>query len=817
MTASTLVDYVKITTATTGTGTLVLGPPAPSFRGAEALTNGAQYSYSIQQLDGTWEVGRSIYTQLTGQLTRSPLYSSSGDNSAIALTGTALVSFTLLAEDLAALDASYMSVQATSTPTMRTLRDRFGVPSGVINVLDFYQGNPTLNDRDALRAALQAMVATRLSGGYVEVRVPGGRFDWLDGNIFVDGSGNPLPLTNTDFAIVGDSRATHVAISALGPNGGGLFNLSAASRAKIAGFTFSYSAQAWTNPVFRINGGGDYYVDDIQLINPPGLIVGGDTVAGSRIGMSNIHGASWRADLAMRWVDLVSIANFDAIDIHMNANVLGTTGFVRIAPQGGGFDDTWCFLNCTNQNTGHSTTAFEIDCTHGNVYNGRVIGGSLDHCTGKGLYIHADAGSTYAMRKCKFNGVRVTMDAGYPAYVDWRSTGAAGDFFGNSLTDCVLTYADASEALYVTDQSNQPNYYGLPIYGGSLQNACAGGVTPPNSSVRAGAKIYLNGVNFDKANANSPNTAFAVETTGDFDYSMQGCDVRTANSGTFAHSSSETYSTNKIITNNLGMSEDTVRAFTLALAAAVSPYDAASVSFFAALPVQPSAARKTLYDNLVVSLKSAGVWPLLKLLYLQAAADEDAARTSLVIPTANKLIKNGGLTFTVDRGYTGDGTTGYCDTGFNPTSAGMSKDNMSAFVFPNTNVQSNSMFDLGGFSGNVSWINPWRSSAGTNFETRANSGTSVESASSADSTGFYGWSRLSSTGYAKYIDGVNIGNNSDPSTTLTNSNMLFSQVAASFSTRRVAAGTIALGLTDAQSLALYNAIKTYMTAIGAPT
>jgi hypothetical protein len=93
-----LVDLVKVYATTSGTGTITLGVPVDSFRGTEALQDGATYSYTIQQ-GSTYEYGRCSYVAASKQITRAPLGSSQG-GAAINLQPNAVVTFTALAEDI---------------------------------------------------------------------------------------------------------------------------------------------------------------------------------------------------------------------------------------------------------------------------------------------------------------------------------------------------------------------------------------------------------------------------------------------------------------------------------------------------------------------------------------------------------------------------------------------------------------------------------------------------------------------------------------------------------------------------------------------
>lgn len=93
------VDLVTIVTTAPGTGPFQLGPAATAFRGIEALTDGVQYSYAVQQ-DNNYECGYGTYVHATRTLTRTVLQSSYGAPTPVPFKVGALVTFTLLAEDL---------------------------------------------------------------------------------------------------------------------------------------------------------------------------------------------------------------------------------------------------------------------------------------------------------------------------------------------------------------------------------------------------------------------------------------------------------------------------------------------------------------------------------------------------------------------------------------------------------------------------------------------------------------------------------------------------------------------------------------------
>jgi hypothetical protein len=102
--AAVLKNLARMTTATTGTGTITLGAAVSGFLtfAQAGLANGQHVSYGINDAgSGNGEVGRGTYSASAGTLSRDVILASTNSGAAINLSGSAQVFITELAEDFA--------------------------------------------------------------------------------------------------------------------------------------------------------------------------------------------------------------------------------------------------------------------------------------------------------------------------------------------------------------------------------------------------------------------------------------------------------------------------------------------------------------------------------------------------------------------------------------------------------------------------------------------------------------------------------------------------------------------------------------------
>jgi len=85
----------------------------------------------------------------------------------------------------------------------------------------------------------------------------------------------------------------------------------------------------------------------------------------------------------------------------------------------------------------------------------------------------------------------------------------------------------------------------------------------------------------------------------------------------------------------------------------------------------PSESQILLQNQLVLDLKGDSIWSLLDVFYVYATnGDSDFAKINWKNPNANFASEVNSPTFTIDKGFNGNGSTSYLDTNFSPSTHG---------------------------------------------------------------------------------------------------------------------------------------------------
>lgn len=232
-----------------------------------------------------------------------------------------------------------------------------------------------------------------------------------------------------------------------------------------------------------------------------------------------------------------------------------------------------------------------------------------------------------------------------------------------------------------------------------------------------------------------------------------------------------------------------------------------------------SVGRKTVVNNLITGLKADGTWVKLDRLWLFAAENSQSALIDLVALTEALPV---GVTFTLNRGYAGNGSSQYIRTLFNAATQGVNWTVSSAHIaaWDNTDraqgpgVMTGVQDDL-----SVSDLMPFN---GSGIVTRINNGLgSYGTLANSTSKGCFIGQRNAGTETESFYNGVSCGTTSDSRNTVVSLPFYVcarsnNGDASSYTTDQVSMVSYGGRFIGTQALTYYNRLRAYMTAVGVP-
>lgn len=268
-----------------------------------------------------------------------------------------------------------------------------------------------------------------------------------------------------------------------------------------------------------------------------------------------------------------------------------------------------------------------------------------------------------------------------------------------------------------------------------------------------------------------------------------------------------------------------VRRLTLSKAVG-SAFEAEATSLFARFTTPPTDARKLVINQLIVDLKSAGVWAKLDALYILAAADAQAARRNWITDALN-AVATSSPTFTADRGYAGNGTSSYLNTGFVPSTAGglfsQNSGHISAWSLTSraANISCLMGATTGSGGGSAPYVNIFTRFTGDLAYFTVNSQGLETGISNTATAGLFVASRTGSAASQGYRNGSALGAASSVASTGRSNNAiallgrLSSDGIQLPTSDQIAMASIGSGLDATDAANFHSAVETYLQAVGA--
>lgn len=249
------------------------------------------------------------------------------------------------------------------------------------------------------------------------------------------------------------------------------------------------------------------------------------------------------------------------------------------------------------------------------------------------------------------------------------------------------------------------------------------------------------------------------------------------------------------------------------------PYDAAALVYFNAAAEAPTDSRKALISALVKQLKSADLWAKLDQLWL-ATHELQLSLVNLKAPGTFDCTRIASCTFTANAGFTGNDTDMALKSNFNPSTANgnFQQDSASFFGWSNSTGQESGAGSLLGHDGAGgasirSYLVPRFTDNNMYYRINAGAGTD-DSAASTDGSGLWHMTRTAAGAHAVYRNGALFDSGTVASGALVNSTLMYlQQSSAGFSAAQIIAGGIGSGMTAADALNLYNALRPYLQAV----
>lgn len=243
-------------------------------------------------------------------------------------------------------------------------------------------------------------------------------------------------------------------------------------------------------------------------------------------------------------------------------------------------------------------------------------------------------------------------------------------------------------------------------------------------------------------------------------------------------------------------------------------YSSQASAIFAAMPTQPSAARKTIIATFVDALVASGDWNYIDAMWVMAHSHQDGAVINWKTPGTLSLTEIGAIGWVADQGYTG-ASGKYLKTGFIPSTHGVNYTlNNACYGFYSRTNSDGTLVDVG-VSDGTSAITSDTKDGGSIYYTINHLVSASKAITRSD--GMIHAERNSSTAIAVARNGVGLGGSSATSISLPTKEIYLlgrnnNGTPDVPSTRQLS--MFYIGGYSINKLNMYNYFQAYMTSLG---
>jgi hypothetical protein len=238
----------------------------------------------------------------------------------------------------------------------------------------------------------------------------------------------------------------------------------------------------------------------------------------------------------------------------------------------------------------------------------------------------------------------------------------------------------------------------------------------------------------------------------------------------------------------------------------------------AAASVAPTNLRKGYVARFIQALYAGSVWSKIDVMWVLAAHDEQFGRLNWKSPGNFTLTAVNSPTFTTDRGFAGDGSTSYLDTGWDwgTNGVGFTQNNAHHSLYQRTSGTNNPVL---GLSGGTSFQNQNRARAGTDTRVTVNNGTSLDGPAGGTLPLQVIGRRADATNVSIVRDGAEVVAPTARASSSSGSTLdwLCGRAGSVYATAQIAGFAMGAYLDNTEAAAYYAAWNAYMAALGADT